>query len=65
MSIHKLTVVLKHFFGNFLSELCLRHQDICNHFWLLFMSKFRILRSPKHHLLRENRRTCWDRLTST
>jgi len=27
------------------------------------MSKFRILRSPKHHLSRtENRRTCCDRL---
>jgi len=48
MSIDKPTV-LKLFFGNYLSELCLRHHDICNHFWLLLMSKFGILKSPKHH----------------
>ena len=51
MSIDKPTVVLKRLFENSLSELCLR-QDIRSHFWLLLMSKFRILRSSKHHLLR-------------
>jgi len=61
MSIHRSTVVLKRFFGNSLSEVCWRH-NICNHFWLFLMRKFRILRSPKHHLLRtENRRTCCDK----
>jgi len=35
MSIDKPTVILKRFSGNSLSELCLRHYDICNHLWLL------------------------------
>jgi len=38
------------FFGNSLSEFGLTHQDIC--LWLLLLSKFRVLRSQKHQLLR-------------
>jgi len=51
MSIDKPTVVLKRFSGNSLSELCLIHWDTCNFLWL-FLSKFRILKSQKHQLLR-------------
>jgi len=52
MSIDKPTVVLKRFFRNYPSELCWTHWDTCNHLWLLLMSKFRILTSQKHRLLR-------------
>jgi len=50
MSIDKPTVVLRRFLGNYPSEFCLTHLDICNHFWLLLMRKFRMLRSQKHQL---------------
>jgi len=39
------------FHGSSLSEFS-SHQDISNHWWLLLLSKFRILRSQKHQLLR-------------
>jgi len=48
MTIDKPTVVLKHFFGSSLNELCLKHSQS---FQLLLMSKFRILRNPKYHLV--------------
>jgi len=53
LSIYKPTVVLKYFFGNSLSDLCLTHYDTCNHLWLLnnLMSEFRILSSQKRQLL--------------
>jgi len=58
MPIHKPTVVLKCFYGNSLSELCLRH---LKSFLVAVNQQVQILRSPKHHLLRtENRRTCCD-----
>jgi len=47
MSIDKPTVVLKRFFGNSLGELFKTFEIFCG-----CLSKFRILRSPKHHLLR-------------
>jgi len=52
MSFDKSTADLKRIFGNSLSEFCLKQQGICNLLWLLWLSKFRILRSQKHHLLR-------------
>jgi len=39
------------FFGNSLIEFCF-NTDTCNYLWLLLLSKFRILRSQKHQLLR-------------
>ena len=53
MSTDKPTVVLKHFFWNYLGEVCLTHWDIClQSFVAVLMSKFRMLKSPKRQLLR-------------
>ena len=47
MSIDKPTVVLKRFFFNSMSKLCLRHLDICNHWCLISMSKFQTIGKAK------------------
>ena len=52
MSIDKPTVVQKRFFWKFFEQFLFNTLRHCNHLWLLLLSKFRILRSQKHYLLR-------------